>query len=85
MVIPAPRPCRSWRQKVWRRCKHSVTWTQAFVGSIHGSIGETSTLAILIGGLLLLITRVASWRIVLGVFLGMFALSSLFNLVGSDD
>jgi Na+-transporting NADH:ubiquinone oxidoreductase subunit B len=63
----------------------SVTWTQAFVGSIHGSIGETSTLAILIGGLFLLITRVASWRIVLGVFLGMFLLSSLFNLVGSDD
>jgi Na+-transporting NADH:ubiquinone oxidoreductase subunit B len=63
----------------------SVTWTQAFVGSIHGSIGETSTLAILIGGLFLLITRVASWRIVLGVFIGMFLLSSLFNLVGSDD
>jgi len=63
----------------------SVTWTQAFVGSIHGSIGETSTLAILIGGVLLLVTRIASWRIVLGVFLGMFLLSSLFNLIGSDN
>ncbi len=63
----------------------SVSWTSAFLGSIHGSIGETSTLAILIGGALLLITRVASWRIVTGVFLGMFLLSSLFNLVGSDS
>tara|TARA_R100000900_G_scaffold13099_1_gene11332 strand:- start:127312 stop:128502 length:1191 start_codon:yes stop_codon:yes gene_type:complete len=61
------------------------TWTQAFLGNIHGSIGETSTLAILIGGAVLLVTRIASWRIVAGVFLGMVALSTLFNLVGSDS
>jgi Na+-transporting NADH:ubiquinone oxidoreductase subunit B len=60
------------------------TWMQAFVGSIPGSIGETSTLAIFIGGALLLITRVASWRIIAGVFLGMVVLSSLFNLIESD-
>ena len=60
------------------------TWTQAFLGDMHGSIGETSTLAILIGGAVLLITRIASWRIVAGVFLGMVALSTLFNLVGSE-
>jgi Na+-transporting NADH:ubiquinone oxidoreductase subunit B len=63
----------------------SAQWTlwEAFVGAIPGSIGETSTLAILIGGLMLVVTRIASWRIIVGVFLGMFALSSLFNAVGS--
>jgi Na+-transporting NADH:ubiquinone oxidoreductase subunit B len=62
-----------------------VSWMDAFVGAIPGSVGETSTLAILIGGVILLATRIASWRIVLGVFLGMFALSTLFNIVGSDS
>jgi len=61
------------------------TWTEAFIGSIPGSIGETSTLAVLMGGVLLLATRIASWRIVAGVMLGMAALSTLFNLVGSDS
>jgi len=62
-----------------------ITWMQAFTGSIPGSIGETSTLAILIGGVVLLTTRIASWRIVAGVFLGMAALSTLFNIIGSDS
>ncbi len=63
----------------------SWTWTEAFLGSIPGSIGETSTLAILLGMVLLLATRIASWRIMLGVFLGMVAFSSLLNAVGSDS
>ena len=41
-----------------------------FLGLIPGSIGETSTLFILIGGLILLVTGVASWRIMLSVFVG---------------
>jgi Na+-transporting NADH:ubiquinone oxidoreductase subunit B len=61
------------------------TWMDAFLGSIPGSIGETSTLAILLGGVLLLATRIASWRIVAGVMIGMTGLSSLFNMVGSDS
>ena len=61
------------------------SWMEAFVGSIPGSIGETSTVAILVGGLLLLATRVASWRIIAGVMLGMVVLSSLFNMIGSDN
>ena len=61
------------------------SWMDAFLGSIPGSIGETSTLAILIGGVLLLLTRVASWRIISGVMIGMILLSTLFNLVGSQD
>jgi Na+-transporting NADH:ubiquinone oxidoreductase subunit B len=61
------------------------SWMQAFVGSVPGSIGETSTLAIFIGGILLLLTRVASWRIMAGVMIGMMGLSTLFNVVGSDS
>lgn len=60
------------------------SWMDAFVGNIPGSIGEVSTLAIFIGGAVLLYTRIASWRIVAGVLLGMIALSTLFNLIGSD-
>jgi len=62
-----------------------MSWWDTFSGNIHGSIGETSTLAILIGGALLLYTRIAAWRIVAGVFLGMFAFSTLLNVVGSDS
>ncbi|MEM6486076.1 MAG: NADH:ubiquinone reductase (Na(+)-transporting) subunit B [Pseudomonadota bacterium] len=61
------------------------TWFDAFIGQIPGSIGETSTLMVMIGGAILLLTRVASWRVVAGVFLGMFAFSSLLNLVGSES
>ena len=62
----------------------SFTWIDAFFGKIQGSMGETSTLAILIGGSVLLLTKIASWRIVLGVFGGMVATSLLFNAIGSD-
>ena len=48
-----------------------------------GAVGETSTLAILLGGGLLLLTGIAAWRIVAGVMLGMMVLSGLFNLMGS--
>jgi len=61
------------------------SWMEAFMGSVPGSIGETSTLAILIGGAVLLLTRVGSWRIMAGVMVGMIALSTLFNLIGSDN
>ncbi|MEP5765583.1 MAG: NADH:ubiquinone reductase (Na(+)-transporting) subunit B [Halieaceae bacterium] len=65
--------------------QQQMSWMDSFLGNMHGSVGETSTLAILLGGVLMLYTRVAAWRIVLGVFLGMFALSGLFNWVGSES
>jgi Na+-transporting NADH:ubiquinone oxidoreductase subunit B len=65
--------------------QQQLTWMDAFTGSIPGSIGETSTLAVGIGGLILLLTRIASWRIVTGVMLGMVAMASVFNMVGSDS
>ncbi|MFV0665944.1 NADH:ubiquinone reductase (Na(+)-transporting) subunit B [Denitromonas sp.] len=61
-----------------------LSWTDAFLGFMQGSIGETSTLAILIGGAVLLIMKIAAWRIVAGVMLGMIGVSLLFNLIGSD-
>ena len=59
-------------------------WWDAFIGNIQGSMGEVSTLMILIGGLALIYFRIASWRIVAGVFIGMVALSLMFNAIGSD-
>jgi len=57
---------------------------QSFMGQIAGSIGETSLIAIGIGAVFLLATKVASWRIMLGVIAGVIATSLLFNLIGSD-
>ena len=61
-----------------------VSWLDAFLGFLPGAMGETSTLAILIGAIFLLYTRIASWRIMLGMLLGMIGLVTLFNLFGSD-
>ena len=65
--------------------EQSVTWMSAFIGTIHGSIGETSTLAIMLGGVVLLVMRIASWRIVGGVLLGSALLSMLFNTIDSTN
>ncbi|HNS18418.1 MAG TPA: NADH:ubiquinone reductase (Na(+)-transporting) subunit B [Bacteroidales bacterium] len=56
-----------------------------FFGFIPGSIGETSTLAILIGALILLFTGVGSWRIMIPVFLGGYLMGLIFNLWGAND
>jgi Na+-transporting NADH:ubiquinone oxidoreductase subunit B len=61
----------------------NADWFNAFLGNIQGSMGEVSSLAILIGGLFIIYMRIASWRIVLGVAVGVFLFSSLLNLVGS--
>ena len=64
--------------------QNQMTWMDAFFGRMAGSVGEVSTLAIFIGGAVLLYTRIASWRIICGVLIGMIGLSTLFNLIGSD-
>lgn len=63
---------------------YGVTWTDAFIGNMSGSMGETSTLAILLGAAVLLLTRIASWRVMGGCLVGMIVFSSLFNWIGSD-
>ena len=54
----------------------------AFLGFIPGCVGETSTLAILIGAAILLFTGVASWRTMVSVFVGGLAMGYLFQALG---
>lgn len=55
------------------------TW-DAFLGLIPGSFGETSTLCILIGAIILLVTGIASWRIMLSVVVGGLAMGWIANV-----
>lgn len=61
-----------------------LTTMDYFIGLIPGSIGETSVLAILIGAVMLLITGIASWKIMLSVFVGGFLTALGFNAVGAN-
>jgi Na+-transporting NADH:ubiquinone oxidoreductase subunit B len=60
-----------------------VTWMQAFVGMIQGSLGETSALACLIGAVVLIYTRIASWRIIVATVLGLVIPTLIFG--GADS
>ena len=62
---------------------YGTGWLDAFLGFIPGSIGETSTLAILIGALFLLITGIASFRVMLFTCIGMIFTSLFLNFIGS--
>jgi len=62
----------------------NAQWWDAFYDFIPGSVGETSFLALMIGGLALIYFRIASWRIVAGVMAGTMVFSTLFNLIGSE-
>ncbi len=55
-----------------------------FIGTIPGSIGETSTLAILIGAAILIFTGIGSWKIMLSVFAGGGAMAILLNIFGGN-
>lgn len=61
-----------------------ITWFDAFLGNIPGSLGEGSTLMILVGALIIIGLGIASWRIMAGILVGTFLCSSLFNAIGSD-
>jgi Na+-transporting NADH:ubiquinone oxidoreductase subunit B len=54
----------------------------SFLGIIPGSIGETSTLACLIGAAILIYTGIGSWRIMLSVFIGGLMMAAIFNVFG---
>ena len=62
-----------------------ITWKDAFIGNLQGSMGETSALACLAGAVFLVYTRVASWRIMVSVMLGMIGTTLVFNSFGSPD
>lgn len=61
-----------------------IDWWDAFWGFIPGSIGETSTAAILLGAAILIVSNVASWRIMLSIVISMFIMSTVFNSIGSE-
>ncbi|MGL5947702.1 MAG: NADH:ubiquinone reductase (Na(+)-transporting) subunit B [Aeromonas sp.] len=61
----------------------AISWLDAFLGYLPGSIGEVSTLMILLGAAMIVYMRIASWRIIAGVMIGMIATSLLFNVAGS--
>jgi len=56
-----------------------------FMGFIPGSNGETSTLMILIGAIILLATGIGNWRVMLTVFAGGYVMGLLFNLWGLNE
>jgi Na+-transporting NADH:ubiquinone oxidoreductase subunit B len=62
----------------------SDSWMDSFLGFIPGSMGETSTLACIIGAVILIATKVGSWRVMFGCLLGMALFAKLLNVIGSD-
>ena len=54
-------------------------WTDMFLGLIPGSVGETSTVLILLGGLFLIFTKIGSWRIMLSAVIGALVMGLIFN------
>ena len=62
----------------------NVTWMQSFLGTISGSMGETSTLACIIGAVILIAAGVGSWRIMAGTLIGGLAFSTMLWFVPSD-
>jgi Na+-transporting NADH:ubiquinone oxidoreductase subunit B len=62
----------------------SAQWWEAFIGFIPGSMGETSALLCLIGAVILIVTRIGSWRTMLGVVGGSAAIATLLNAIGSE-
>lgn len=65
--------------------KEPIGFMDGFLGLIPGSIGETSALAILIGAVILLVTRIASWKTMFSVFAGGALMALVFNLWGPDN
>lgn len=61
-----------------------TSWMDMFMGYIPGSVGETSVLMILIGAALLLLTGIASWRVMISCLLGASLMGLLFNAIGSE-
>ena len=59
----------------------TYTLSEMFYGFIPGSVGETSTFLILLGGLFLVFTKIASWRIMVSAVLGALAMGLMFNAV----
>ncbi|MCW1954221.1 MAG: NADH:ubiquinone reductase (Na(+)-transporting) subunit B [Flavobacteriia bacterium] len=62
-----------------RGAEYSYSLSDMFFGFIPGSVGETSTFLILLGGLFLVFTKIASWRIMVSAVLGALSMGLIFN------
>ena len=60
------------------------SFMEMFIGTIPGSVGETSTIAILIGAVILIITGVGSWKIIVSVFAGGIGMGLLLNAISAN-
>ncbi len=56
----------------------------AFIGSIPGTMGTTSILAVILGAALLLVEGLISWRLLAAQIIGLFVFATLFNLLGAE-
>ncbi len=79
--VAGPAPVDAWRGAIDGM---GITWVDAFMGTIPGSMGETSTLACIIGAGILIVMGIGSWRIMLGGVVGSLAITLLFNSMGSE-
>ena len=61
----------------------TTTWISAMIGTIPGSMGETSTIACLIGAVIMLVAGIGSWRIMSSMLVGAMAVATLMVCVGS--
>jgi Na+-transporting NADH:ubiquinone oxidoreductase subunit B len=62
----------------------TLSWMDAFLGMVPGSMGETSALACLLGAGILLATRIGAWQTMLGVVVGTALTAIGLNAIGSD-
>jgi len=60
------------------------SFMEMFIGTIPGSVGETSALAILIGALIQIATGIGSWKIIVSVFAGGLGMGLLLNLISAN-
>ncbi|MFN8337691.1 MAG: NADH:ubiquinone reductase (Na(+)-transporting) subunit B [Saprospiraceae bacterium] len=67
----------------WNRVTSVFTENQMIWGTIPGSVGETSKVFIIIGAIILLLTKVASWRIMAGMMIGLIGTTWILNALGS--
>ena len=64
--------------------KISFSWWDSFIGLVPGSMGETSTLAALIGAVILIASGIGSWRIIVSVFASAAFFAFILNTIGSE-
>lgn len=70
---------------LWKFSHQFVSLGKLFIGNVSGSLGETSSLALIIGGAYILVRKAADWRAPLGMFLGVTVTSGIFYLINSAN